>query len=191
MDDAELVGGVKRARDLLDDQRVLEDLVAREPGARDFRRRAGRLAGCERGARLEVHRARRRDAARRLACDPPREALAFDVAHRDVWDPALDPGVVDRADSGMIEPRRDLGLAAEALERLLRRGSGLAEDLQRDLALEPRVLGEIDGRLSAPADLVDDGIVPDLLQRVLRALMIGTRARCFGKLPADQRRRRS
>ena len=99
MDDAELVGGVKRARDLLDDQHVLEDLVAREPGARDRRRRAGRFAGSERGARLEVHRAGGRDAARRLAGDPAREAFAFDVAHRDERDPVLDSRVVDGADS--------------------------------------------------------------------------------------------
>ena len=85
--------------------------------------------------------------------DLRRERLALDVAHRDPENAAVLAGLVDRADPGMVELRRDLGLAPEPLERRSVDREAGVEDLERDLAVEPRVLGEVDGRLPAAADL--------------------------------------
>ena len=69
--------------------------------------------------------------------------------------------LVDGANARMIEPRRDAGLALEPFE-LLEGEARAAQGLDRDLAAERQVLGPVDDALSAPADLLEDPVMPDL-----------------------------
>ena len=54
----------------------------------------------------------------------------------------------------MIEPRCGLRLAPEPREGILGEAPHSLQDLERDLPVEPRVLGEVDDALAAAADLV-------------------------------------
>ena len=65
---------------------------------------------------------------------------------------------------GWSSSRGDLGLAAEPLDgdRSAARPESL-QDLERDLPVEPRVLGEVDGALAAAADLADDPVGADAI----------------------------
>ena len=60
----------------------------------------------------------------------------------------------------MREARRVLGLAAEALDELLVAGVALVQDLDRDATAEHLVLGEIDVRHAAHAELALDAVAP-------------------------------
>ena len=61
---------------------------------------------------------------------------------------------------GCDRPGRVLGLAAEALDELLVAGVAVVQDLDRDAAAELLVLGEVDVRHTAGAELAHDPVAP-------------------------------
>ncbi len=69
-------------------------------------------------------------------------------------------GVDDADDVRMVELRDGARLAAEALELVRVRGDLAVHELDRDLALQHRVEGAIDGRHAAGADLGVQAIPP-------------------------------
>ena len=86
---------------------------------------------------------------------PPREIL-----HRDVVRPLGLAAVVDGDDVRVREPRSVLRLAPEALDERVVGGVPVVEDLDRDAPAELLVLGEIDVRHPAGAQLADDPVAP-------------------------------
>ncbi len=100
--------------------------------------------------RREVDRAVRLEAA--ALVDHVLEGRPLEVLHRDVVRAIRDAAVVDRDDVRVVQPRRRLCLAAEALDELLVLGVPLREHLDRDLAVQGRVLGEPDRRHAAGAE---------------------------------------
>ena len=77
----------------------------------------------------------------------------MDVLHRDERLAVLLADVEDRDDVGVAEAGDGTGLAVEALAELLHI---LPQQLDRDLALENRVPGEIQRAHPAASDAVDD-----------------------------------
>src|SRR4029453_7504448 len=74
------------------------------------------------------------------------------IAHRDVEQPVRLARVVDRHDVRVVERRRALGLADEALAEGMVLGKLGLKDLQRDLALQVTVAREVDLAHSAAAN---------------------------------------
>src|SRR4029453_11499841 len=86
---------------------------------------------------------------------------AVEPLHRDYL-PALElADVVDRADRRVIEGRGGSGLALEPFERQLIRRRVDGQELEREGAAEPRVLGLVNHTHAARTDLLDDTIVGD------------------------------
>ena len=95
----------------------------------------------------------------RAAAKPQREALALDEFHDDERAIALVENVVDGRDVRMIEPRGGARLAQDAIaDRVARPGD---EALERDAALEPRIVAEEHLPHAADAELVEDLIRSD------------------------------
>ncbi len=88
----------------------------------------------------------------RFAAQQPLEIGALHVPHRDVQDAVGLARVVDRDDVRVVEAGGDLGLADEALPERVIIGELGTEDLQRDLAAQPDVLGQVDDRHPTAAD---------------------------------------
>src|SRR6185295_6959432 len=115
----------------------------------------------ERPADLEAeleHPAHRQRAA---AFDELLQVVALDELEDDELLPVLLAAIDHRDDVRMRELRDRARLAPEALDVLLVLAVLFMEDLQRDVALEQRVEGAMDGRHSAGAD--------DVLQLVATA----------------------
>src|SRR5207244_6018781 len=89
------------------------------------------------------------------------------------------PQVEDGDDVGMVEARRGLGLTQEALVRVALRGGAARDGLDRDEAVEQRVVGLEHLAHRAVADLADDLVLADLLE-VHRARPGGSAWRCVG-----------
>ena len=90
-----------------------------------------------------------------FALEAPAQRLARDVRHH-VEERALElAGVVEREDVRMLQAREQRDLAAKALGRLSVGDFGV-DELERDLAIVPDVVREIDGRHPAAADLALD-----------------------------------
>ena len=85
---------------------------------------------------------------------------ALQVLHRDVVGALGLAAVEDRDDVRVREPGGVLRLAAEALDELLVVRVPLVEDLDRDAPPERLVLGEVDGRHAAGAELAHDLVPP-------------------------------
>ena len=68
-------------------------------------------------------------------------------------------GIEDGKDMGMLQPRRDLDLAGESLRSQGRRQIG-AQDLDRNLATVPNILGEIHRRHAAGSELASEDVAP-------------------------------
>ncbi len=83
------------------------------------------------------------------------EGAALQVLHRDVVGALGLAAVVDRDDVRMRQPGRVLRLAAEALDELLVLRVAVVEHLQRHAAAQLLVLGEVDVRHPAGAQLAD------------------------------------
>ena len=98
-----------------------------------------------------LHRDRDRALRRQrpLGLDDLLERAALQVLHRDVGPAVGLAAVVDGDDVGVVEARRGLRLAPEALDELAVLGIALRHDLERDLAAEARVLRQVDGRHAA------------------------------------------
>ena len=69
--------------------------------------------------------------------------------------------IVDGADVGVIQRRRGARLAAESGQGLGIVGEVRRQELQRDEALQPRILGFVDDAHSAAAQLLGDAVVRD------------------------------
>ena len=109
------------------------------------------------------------------------ELASLDELHRDVPDAGFLAEIVDRHDVRMVEAARRLRLAAKAVDHLRRVLAGelvLADRLQRDDALDHRVVGLVDDAHRAAADLAPDLVLADVVD-VWHA-----------SLPARKRRRR-
>jgi hypothetical protein len=78
------------------------------------------------------------------ACHERREILALDQLHderarrREFFD------AVDVRDVGVIQRRQRLGLAHEPRQPVRIAGEELGQDLDRDVAIEPRIAGRVD-----------------------------------------------
>jgi hypothetical protein len=84
------------------------------------------------------------------------ERLPLDHLHHEVMRAALVPDVVERADVRMVQRRDRLRLALEPRLELRVRRKVARQNLDRDLALEPRVLRAPDLTHTACADGRDD-----------------------------------
>ena len=71
--------------------------------------------------------------------------------------------IVDGADVGVVQRRCGARLAAESLQGLGIVGEVGRQELQRDEALQPRILGFVDDAHAAAAQLLDDAVVRERL----------------------------
>ncbi|MCG3180811.1 MAG: hypothetical protein BIFFINMI_03174 [Phycisphaerae bacterium] len=97
-------------------------------------------------------------------CDDPVQPRALDVLHDVEVKPLLLADAVDLHDVGVVQPRRDAGLALEALELALVGQRQRGQHLERDAAAERLLLGFVDDAHAAAADLADDAEVAQLLE---------------------------
>ncbi len=93
------------------------------------------------------------------------ESQALDELHHVIGQPLVFADAEDRHDVGVVQPGRRAGLP---LEPLL--GPGVhqeltGQDLQRDVAAERDLLGLVDDAHAAAADLADDPVIAQPLQR--------------------------
>ena len=89
------------------------------------------------------------------------EAFALDQGHRQEGLAIGLADFVDRADVGMIESGGGLGFAKETGFGLVVAKQVRRQELQRDGALEARVLGLVDDAHAALAELFEDLVVTD------------------------------
>src|SRR5271157_3495548 len=85
----------------------------------------------------------------------------FQKLHGDKGLPVLLANVINRADVRMVQRRRGLGFALKARQRLRIAGHFLGQELERDKAMQPRVLGLVDDAHAAASKLFDDAVVRD------------------------------
>ena len=69
--------------------------------------------------------------------------------------------VINRADVGVVQCGCSLRLALKTGERLRVTGHFLRQELERDEAMQPRVLSFIDHTHAATTELLDDAVVRD------------------------------
>ena len=93
-----------------------------------------------------------------LALDPPAQRLARNVGHHIVERAFELSRIVEREDVRMLQAREQCDLATETLRGLPIGDFGVNE-FQRDLAVVPHIVREIDGRHPATADLALDSIL--------------------------------
>ena len=106
---------------------------------------------CERAADLEAELEHPPDRQRAAALDELLQVLAVDELEDDELLPVLLAAVDHRDDVRMRELRDCARLAPEAVDVLLVLAVVLVQDLQRDVPLEQRVEGAVDGRHAARA----------------------------------------
>jgi len=88
--------------------------------------------------------------------EPVAQRLSLEELRDGVRDALVEAEIVDREDVRVGERRDSLGFALESLPRVRVHGQSLGEDLDRDLAVEPGVLGAIDlSHASGPQDRED------------------------------------
>ena len=101
----------------------------------------------------------------RLECavlgDDLREVGALDVAHREEEDTVLLSRLVDRDDVRMVERSGDPRLPQEALTETLVLGELGRDDLERDLAAEPLLVGTVNRAHASAADERLDSVAGD------------------------------
>jgi hypothetical protein len=119
------------------------------------------------GGREPVPRRRERVAnlappARRRR-QPGGQRRSFDELHRHEHPTVDRAGVVDDHDAGMGEARDRLGLAQQAVAAGLGAGAlrRVVQKLERDLAIELRIVGGVDLPHAAATDQVQDHVAPD------------------------------
>lgn len=91
--------------------------------------------------------------------DEPVKRLARDVLHRQETDAFSFLDRVNRDDVGVGESRDRFGLTLKAFGATGMRGELGRQDFERDLALEPNVLGQVDLPHPAGAQPVGDPVV--------------------------------
>ena len=114
---------------------------------------------------------------------------AGDVLHRDPEAPITIPAVVDRDDVGMVQRGHHLGFLVEPLPIFVVVADAGAEDLQRVLARQAGMLGEVHLAHATAAEDAQDGVVgeefavPERHQRT----QAGTAAFSDSRAAADNR----
>jgi hypothetical protein len=129
------VGEIRVTRRLVGDEHVRGlDVAVHEPV------RVRGIEGLSDGAE-QVERPLRVE--RSVPLEHTSEVRAGDVAHGDVQEVARLARLVDRHDVRVLEARGQLGLAQEALAEARVLGKARREQLERHLASEARILGEV------------------------------------------------
>ena len=191
MDDPLSVGLVEGARDLDQDPDPLVDDLALA-GLRDLPRRA---LGQRFGDRARVGDRRggphRRGRGEADVVEHLVERGAVDEVHREVVPPVDDPDIVDVDDVRVVEVGRRAGLALEPLDGLLRPLFLVEEHLDRDLALELRVLRAVDDAHPAAAQLGDDVVAAEDPPLRGRGVVREGRGGLRGRGAADRHHRRA
>ena len=90
------------------------------------------------------------------------QVAPLDVAHGDEEEVVGRPGLVDRDDVRMVDRRGQLRLAQEAVAERLVLGEAGSQQLERNLPLEPQILGQVDDAHAAPAQQRLDPIAGEL-----------------------------
>ena len=101
---------------------------------------------------------------RSVVVDGVAQVLALEELHRHVEEAVLLPEVVHGDDVRVVEKRRRLRLALEALQGLVAGGDPGGERLQGHEPVEDRVLGLVDLAHRAAAELADDLVLSDPLE---------------------------
>ena len=91
--------------------------------------------------------------------------LAADEAHRDEQHAVGLAGLEDRDDVGVVHRGRGPGFPDEPLPERLVPGQSGRQDLERDPAVQPDVVGPVDHGHAAPADLLHHLVAADLRGR--------------------------
>ena len=99
----------------------------------------------------------------RLAAQPLLQAHAFQLLHDDERTTFVVLDVMNDADAGMIQLRGGAGLAHEAVERFAVIGQIVRDELQGDVAAEPRVLRLVNHAHAAAAKLPHNAVVGNCL----------------------------
>jgi hypothetical protein len=125
--------------------------------------------------------------ARRLrrALEPGAEGLTGDQLHRNVDTIVALDDIVDDDDVRVGQPREGLGLANEAglvVRADLVGAPVLSQHLERDLAVEDMIVGDVDDAHTADAGELEDLEAP-LNERVARQDAGAHAARCLGRGP--------
>ena len=97
----------------------------------------------------------------RAPSDPVLKRHAVQKLHGDERLAVLLADVVNRADVGMIQRGSGLRFALKAGERLRVAGNLVGQELERDEAVQARVLGFVNDTHAAAAELLDDAVVRD------------------------------
>src|ERR1035437_965740 len=121
---------------------------------------------------------RKRSASNKLA-----QRLAFQKLHDDEGDSALLPDVMQGEDVWMREGGDGTGLALEAGKRLRIGRDGLGEDLDRDLAAQPRVACPVDLAHAACPEGSDDLVRPEARARGETHVPVSLGRRKGGSVP--------
>jgi hypothetical protein len=86
----------------------------------------------------------------------------LDVTHGDEEEVLARPGLVDRDDVGVVDRGGQLRLAQEAVTERCILGEAGSQELQRNLPLEPQILGQVDDAHAAPAEQRLDPVAGEL-----------------------------
>ena len=120
--------------------------------------RVGRIQGA-RHLREDADRVRRVQTA---ALQALLQVTPLDVAHGDEEDVLGRPSLVDRDDVRMVDRRGQLRLAQEAVTERFVLGEAGSQQLERNLPLEPQILGQVDDAHAAPAQQRLDPVAGEL-----------------------------
>ncbi len=99
------------------------------------------------------------DGERSAALDELLEVLALEKLHHHVEVAFFLDEIEDGDDVGMVELRGVAGLTLESLDEIRVGAKGLGDDLERDVAVENRVVAFVDLTHGALADLSDDVVL--------------------------------
>jgi hypothetical protein len=121
---------------------------------------AARVRGVDRVGNLRGQPQQQAD-IERTAVDRARERAPLEQLHRDERPPLVLVHLIDGADVRVVQRRGGARFAQEALHRLRLVGAILRQELERHLARELHVFGEIDHAHAARAERVEDAIVRD------------------------------
>src|SRR6185436_11115721 len=123
---------------------------------------AARVRGVERVGNLHGEPQQQAD-GERPAVDLARQRAAFEQLHRDEGAPVVLVYLVDGADVRVVQRGRGARFAQKPFDRLRVVRAILRQELQRDLAGQLHVLGEVYDAHAARAERVEDPIVRNRL----------------------------
>ena len=117
--------------------------------------------------RPDLERAGRREL---LTCQQVAQLVAADQLHRDEREPVGFADLVNDGDVRMLDRRGGLGLLDEAPAPIAVVRQVVGQDLERDIAVQPRVGGAIDHAHPAAADFFGNPIVAERAAGEIHAL---------------------